>query len=150
MLAEVASVVLHDSVADPPGAIVAGNAVRTAVGSARGPNAGTVRPSSKAPRSGAAPVKPSETFGRGVPASTALHEACSVSAWGGTGTGDGPRTSSASKHAVFEMRMPCVSRPDAALKAGRSACVTPPYENGLVAAPQSKPLWSKSVRQSFL
>src|SRR3954470_19761684 len=49
--------------------------------SGRGPYAGTGRPDSSAPRSGARPVKPSVTPGRTVPASTAADPAASVKSW---------------------------------------------------------------------
>src|SRR5437870_5111102 len=83
-----APLLVHDRVADVPGAMDEGDASNCATGNARGPKTGSGAPRSNAPRSGFAPVKlPLLMFGRNAPASTAGQPACSVITCGGTGAG---------------------------------------------------------------
>ncbi len=93
----------------------------------RGPKTGAAWPYSNAPMSGAWPAKrPSFTFGRTAPASTALHPGWSVMTCAGMGTGGGPGTLKDVKQSSFETRMPCCSIPDAAVSDGMSGRSTPP------------------------
>src|SRR6185436_7643173 len=67
---------------------------------------------------------------------------------GGIGTGAGPGTFNVVRHAARLICRPFVSSPDAAVKASRLLYSTPPYRNGVVLGPQSKPSLLKSLRQS--
>ena len=95
------------------------------------------------------PTNPSLMFGRITPASTAVQPPVNVMCCGGMDTGAGPGTLNVVKQVVRSMRRPFVSRPDAAARPARLEYTTPPYLNGAVFVPQSKPSLLKSLRQSF-
>src|SRR5205807_4846502 len=116
-----ASLVVQDSVADPPGATVDGDTVIREAATGRGPKIGAGWPRSNAPRSGAFPLKLSSLmFGNTAPASTAGHPACSVMTCGGTGAGGGLGTLNVSKQLSFAIRTPSRSSPVPAASDGTS------------------------------